>query len=105
MDKEALAIIFEPFFATEGVDEGIGLGLATVYEAVKQNNGFINAHSEPGRGTIFTIYIPRDTDKALPSVRTIAREPITYGTETILPVEDEPMILKMTTHARRAGIP
>ncbi len=97
MDKETLAHIFEPFFTTKGVGEGTGLGLATVYGAVKQNNGFINASSEPGRGTTFTIYIPRHTDKVLPSVRTAAGESIQSGFEAILLVEDEPMILKMTT--------
>ena len=96
MDKETLAHIFEPFFTTKGVGEGTGLGLATVYGAVKQNNGFINAYSEPGQGTTFTIYIPRYTDNVLPSVRTVAGESIPSGTETILLVEDEPMILKMT---------
>jgi PAS domain S-box-containing protein len=97
MDKETLAHIFEPFFTTKGVGEGTGLGLATVYGAVKQNNGFIDACSEPGRGTTFTIYIPRFTDKVIPAAVIVAAEPIATGTETILLVEDEPMILTMTT--------
>jgi PAS domain S-box-containing protein len=97
MDTETLAHIFEPFFTTKGVGEGTGLGLATVYGAVKQNNGFINASSEPGRGTTFTIYIPRYRDNVLPAARTVAGDNIPSGTETILLVEDEPMILKMTT--------
>ena len=97
MDKETLAHIFEPFFTTKGVGEGTGLGLATVYGAVKQNNGFINASSEPGLGTTFTIYIPRYRDNDLPAARSVAGESIPSSTGTILLVEDEPMILKMTT--------
>lgn len=96
MDAETLAHIFEPFFTTKSVGEGTGLGLATVYGAVKQNDGFINASSEPGWGTTFTIYIPRYRDNVLPAARTVAGDIIPSGTETILVVEDEPMILKMT---------
>ncbi len=98
MDEETLAHIFEPFFTTKGVGEGTGLGLATVYGAVKQNNGYINATSELGQGATFTIYIPRYTDKVVPITRAAAGESVAPGTETILLVEDEPMILKMTTH-------
>jgi CheY-like chemotaxis protein len=98
MDNETLAHIFEPFFTTKGVGEGTGLGLATVYGAVKQNHGYINATSELGQGTTFTICIPRYVDKVLPSTRSAAEDSLQSGSETILLVEDEPMILKMTTH-------
>src|SRR6056297_3081070 len=96
MDKETMDNLFEPFFTTKDVGKGTGLGLATVYGIVKQNNGFINVYSEPGQGSTFKIYLPRvmdDTETAadLPDKKTAAG-----GTETILLVEDEPSILRMT---------
>jgi two-component system, cell cycle sensor histidine kinase and response regulator CckA len=96
MNKDTLDNLFEPFFTTKEMGKGTGLGLATVYGIVKQNNGFINVYSEPGQGSTFKIYLPRlvadkDVDKAVP-VKTAAAG----GYETILLVEDEPTILKMT---------
>jgi signal transduction histidine kinase/ActR/RegA family two-component response regulator len=96
MDKNTLDNLFEPFFTTKEVGKGTGLGLATIYGIVKQNNGFINVYSEPGQGSIFKIYLPRlvvdeDIDKAVPE-----KNSATGGTETILLVEDEPTILRMT---------
>ncbi|HKL01957.1 MAG TPA: response regulator [Desulfotignum sp.] len=96
MDKETMDNLFEPFFTTKDVGKGTGLGLATVYGIVKQNNGFINVYSEPGQGSTFKIYLPRfladeDSDKAVPEKKAAAG-----GIETILLVEDEPSILRMT---------
>jgi PAS domain S-box-containing protein len=97
MDKETLAHVFEPFFTTKPVGAGTGLGLATVYGIVKQNNGFINVYSEPGHGTTFSIYLPRQAGKAEQARGEDAGEPLVRGHETILLVEDEPAILEMTT--------
>lgn len=96
MDQQTLANIFEPFFTTKGVGKGTGLGLATVYGIVKQNQGVVNVYSEPGQGTVFTVYLPREmgsatiADHAPPVV-------VSGGKETILVVEDEAEILEMTT--------
>jgi PAS domain S-box-containing protein len=97
MDTETKSLLFEPFFTTKELGKGTGLGLATVYGVVKQNNGFINVYSEPGQGTTFNIYLPRHaakTDLLPKQVPVLAME---CGRETILLVEDEPAILEMTT--------
>jgi PAS domain S-box-containing protein len=96
MEKELLENLFEPFFTTKGVGEGTGLGLATVYGIVSQNNGFIDVSSGPERGTTFTIYLPRYFPSATDVINIPARATALRGSETILLVEDEPMILAMT---------
>ena len=104
MDRETMSYIFEPFYTTKAVNEGTGLGLATVYGIVKQNNGFINVYSELGQGTIFTIYLPRHLGKANQAQLKSQPEPVIRGNETILLVEDEPTILTMaTTMLQRLG--
>ncbi len=96
MDSQTLTRIFEPFFTTKAVGEGTGLGLATVYGAVKQNNGFIYAESEPGQGATFTIYLPRYRGAVGQARAAEETEAALTGHETILLVEDEPAILEMT---------
>ncbi|HSV98390.1 MAG TPA: response regulator [Spirochaetota bacterium] len=98
MDKETQAQVFEPFFSTKRVGEGAGLGLATVFGIVRQNNGFIDVRSEPDHGATFTLYLPACK----------APEPVGEGeggytepskvTETILLVDDEESVLNLIKH-------
>lgn len=96
MDDEIQSKLFEPFFTTKELGKGTGLGLATVYGIVKQNNGFINVYSEQGKGTTITIYLPRHSDPADKPEKQ-DEEAIQRGQgETVLVVEDEVSILKLT---------
>jgi signal transduction histidine kinase/CheY-like chemotaxis protein len=96
MDKEVLHNIFEPFYTTKEVGQGTGLGLATIFGIVKQNNGFINVYSEPGKGTTFRIYLPRHAGEAEKiSAEIITEIPHSRG-EMVLLVEDALAIRKMS---------
>jgi PAS domain S-box-containing protein len=97
MGKDILDKIFEPFFTTKEMGQGTGLGLATVYGIVRQNNGFINVYSEPDQGTTFRLYLARHTTRTTQIKKINPVEPVKQGNETILLVEDEAAILKMTT--------
>ena len=104
MDLETVNHIFEPFFTTKETGKGTGLGLATVYGIVKQNNGFINVYSEPAQGTTFKIYLPRHRATTASVAEDAANHPAKRGDETILLVEDEAAILAMTaTMLERLG--
>lgn len=95
IDREILKNIFEPFFTTKGIGNGTGLGLATVYGIVKQNDGFINAYSESGSGTTFKLYLPRHAEAEIKTAPALAA-PLARGRgETVLLVEDEPELLQM----------
>jgi PAS domain S-box-containing protein len=89
MDKEIQAKIFEPFFTTKTMGQGTGLGLATVYGIVKQNNGFINVYSEPGHGTTFSIYLPLHSGLTIPTPQMASENISSIKNKTILVVEDE----------------
>ncbi len=97
MDSQTINQIFEPFFTTKKDGEGTGLGLATVYGIVKQNKGFVNVYSEIGKGTSFKIYLPVFKGQESSQTNHDVKNQIQTGTETILIVEDEVMILNVTS--------
>ena len=101
MDATVRAHLFEPFFTTKEVGKGTGLGLATVYGIVKQSDGYISVYSEPGRGSSFKIYLPRNGSTADLPV-TPQRGGPARGSETILVVEDEPAVLTLSQRALEA---
>ena len=104
MSKEIQSKIFDPFFTTKPVGQGTGLGLATVYGIVKQSGGFIDVDSELGRGTAFSIYLPRrkiEASDAVPveAAPAVARD--VTGQDTILLVEDEEAVRSFAARALR----
>jgi PAS domain S-box-containing protein len=90
MSKEVQDRVFEPFFTTKEVGEGSGLGMSMVYGFVKQSGGYIRIYSEEGHGTTIKLYLPparRQTEAAAP-----AAAPLLRGWETIMVVEDDPLV-------------
>jgi CheY-like chemotaxis protein len=96
MSKEVLDHIFEPFFTTKEMGKGTGLGLASVYGIVQQNNGFINVYSEPDKGTTFKIFLPRFVGEEIEPTVENALEVLKGHGETVLLVEDEPLIIEVS---------
>jgi two-component system cell cycle sensor histidine kinase/response regulator CckA len=99
IDQETQSHIFEPFFTTKAPGKGTGLGLATAYGIVQQSGGTITVYSEPGHGTTFKVYLPRALAAAsAPTPKAgVAAVPRRSGTETILLVEDDDSLCKLTT--------
>ncbi len=95
MSEEVKTHIFEPFFTTKERGKGTGLGLATCYGIVKQAGGDIVVYSEAGFGTTVKIYLPRRHEAAAAAARIRKKTPV-RGVETILLVEDEPAVRRVT---------
>jgi two-component system cell cycle sensor histidine kinase/response regulator CckA len=96
MSKETMARIFEPFFTTKEVGKGTGLGLATVYGIVHQHQGWVEVESELKVGTTFRVFLPA-TNKTLEAIaeKPAPKPAVRGGSETILLVEDEPMLREL----------
>jgi hypothetical protein len=105
MSADIQAHLFEPFFTTKDVGEGTGLGLAFVHGIARHAGGFVGVSSAPGRGTAISIYLPPAAAESVPATPQPepARRP-TVTTATILLVEDESAVRRMTTQMlSRAG--
>ncbi|MBF0501928.1 MAG: response regulator [Candidatus Riflebacteria bacterium] len=96
MSEETLAHIFEPFFTTKDINKGTGLGLAMVYGAVRQNNGFIEVVSKPGRGTWFTVFLPRYEGPLEQAPSKKDPRPVQKEEEVVLLVEDDEALRETT---------
>ena len=96
MNEEVRQRVFEPFFTTKDQGKGTGLGLAVVYAIVRSHRGFISVDSEANEGTRFSIYLPKQMHAAESSAPKDKGAPAPLrGTETVLLVEDEEMLLQL----------
>lgn len=96
MDLDTMARIFEPFFTTKEVGKGTGLGLATVYGISKQHEGWIDVASEPNKGAVFSVFFPAISKPVeARTAQLIPETDVPSGKETVLIVEDEPVLRDM----------
>ncbi len=102
LDEATRARIFEPFFTTKAVGKGSGLGLAMVYGIVEQHGGWIAVDSAPGRGAVFSIFLPRSNPSGAGPAPTPAPA-AAAGAQTILLVDDEEMILRLARAILEGG--
>jgi CheY-like chemotaxis protein len=98
MDVPTQSRIFEPFFTTKDAGAGTGLGLSSVYGIIEQSGGHITFESAPGRGSTFTVYLPRHNEPGTAVLGALDRRILPVGSEAILLVEDETAV---RTSARR----
>ncbi len=103
MDPLTRARIFEPFFTTKPVGEGTGLGLSVVHGIVQQSGGHVWVDSEPGRGTVVHVLLPAVADAVpqSPPMRGAGRRTPRGGSETVLVVDDEPVVLDFAASVLR----
>ncbi|HEY8276644.1 MAG TPA: PAS domain-containing protein [Methyloceanibacter sp.] len=103
MSEDVMEKMFEPFFSTKEVGRGTGLGLSTVYGIIKQTGGYIFADSEPGKGTVMRVYLPRhdEVPAEVEAPRQVARErpKDLTGRGTVLLVEDEDAVRSFAARA------
>jgi PAS domain S-box-containing protein len=98
MDEATRLRVFDPFFTTKEKGKGTGLGLSVVYGVVQAHHGFIDLHSEPGSGTTFRLFFPVPTANKQPADSQVPAASFEIGgSETILFVEDEEMLIQMVT--------
>jgi PAS domain S-box-containing protein len=104
MSTEVKAHLFEPFYSTKPQGRGTGLGLATVHGIVTQAGGQVQVESDPGVGTTFEISLPRGAQGVVPVAGpSNVPAPMTGGTESVLVVEDDPLVREVTARALRSG--